>query len=63
MLTHDHDDFPSDVFTVMTAAGATITIGVPSWGLRSLGYRHHRCKGCATNAEALPNSRRHNISA
>ena len=27
MLTHDHNDFPSDVFTVMAAAGATLTIG------------------------------------
>eukprot|EP00731_Ephydatia_muelleri_P028954 Em0020g598a len=26
MLTHDHSDFPSDVFTVMAAAGATVTI-------------------------------------
>lgn len=26
MLTHDHDNFPSDVFTVMAAAGATITV-------------------------------------
>lgn len=28
MLTHDHNDFPSDVFTVLEAAGATLTIGV-----------------------------------
>ena len=28
MLTHDHDDFPSDVFTIMEAAGATVTIGM-----------------------------------
>ena len=28
MLTHDHNDFPSDVFTVLAAAGATLTIGV-----------------------------------
>ena len=27
MLTHDHNDFPSDVFTVLAAAGATLTIG------------------------------------
>ena len=27
MLTHDHDNFPSDVFTMMEAAGATVTIG------------------------------------
>ncbi|KAL5509791.1 hypothetical protein EMCRGX_G005217 [Ephydatia muelleri] len=26
MLTHDHNDFPSDVFTVLEAAGATLTI-------------------------------------
>ena len=27
MLTHDHDNFPSDIFTIMEAAGATVTIG------------------------------------
>ena len=27
MLTHDHDNFPSDVFTIMEAAGATVTVG------------------------------------
>ena len=27
MLTHDHDDFPSDVFVVMAAVGATLSIG------------------------------------
>lgn len=31
MLTHDNDNFPSDVFTMMAAAGATLTIG-PSGG-------------------------------
>ena len=28
MLTHDHDNFPSDVFTVMAGAGATLTLGM-----------------------------------
>ncbi len=28
MLTHDHDNFPSDVFTTMAAAGATVTVGM-----------------------------------
>ena len=28
MLTHDHDNFPSDVFTVMAGVGAKITIGM-----------------------------------
>ena len=28
MLTHDHDNFPSDVFTVMAGAGATLALGV-----------------------------------
>ncbi len=27
MLAHDHDNFPSDVFTVMAAVGAKITVG------------------------------------
>ena len=27
MLMHAHDNFPSDVFTVMEAAGASVTIG------------------------------------
>ena len=27
MLTHDHDNFPSDVFTMMAGAGATLTLG------------------------------------
>ena len=27
MLTHDNDNFPSDVFTIMEAAGATVTVG------------------------------------
>ncbi len=30
MLTHDNDNFPSDVFTVTTALGATITVGMYS---------------------------------
>ena len=28
MLTHDNDNFPSDVFTIMEAIGATVTIGM-----------------------------------
>ncbi len=34
MLTRNHDNFPSDVFTVMAAAGATLAVGewaVLSW--------------------------------
>ena len=27
MLTHDHDNFPSDVFTMMAGVGAKINIG------------------------------------
>ncbi|KJE95964.1 XDH protein [Capsaspora owczarzaki ATCC 30864] len=27
MMTHDHDDFPSDCFTVMESAGATLSVG------------------------------------
>ena len=27
MLTHDNDNFPSDVFTVLAAVGASVTIG------------------------------------
>lgn len=27
MMTHAHDNFPSDVFTVMEAAGASVTVG------------------------------------
>lgn len=27
MLTHDHDNFPSDVFTVMAGAEVTVTVG------------------------------------
>ena len=27
MLTHDHDNFPSDVFTMMARVGAKVTIG------------------------------------
>ena len=27
MLTHDYDFFPSDVFVVMAAVGATLSIG------------------------------------
>lgn len=27
MLTHDQDNFPSDVFTIMEAAGATVSVG------------------------------------
>ncbi|MCG8623285.1 MAG: FAD binding domain-containing protein [Proteobacteria bacterium] len=27
MLTHDHDNFPSDVFTMMAGVGAKVTIG------------------------------------
>jgi xanthine dehydrogenase/oxidase len=27
MLTHDHDNFPSDVFTTMAGVGAKVTIG------------------------------------
>ena len=26
MLTHNHDNFPSDVFTIMAAAGSTVSI-------------------------------------
>ena len=29
MLTHDHDNFPSDVFTMMAGVGAKVTIGKP----------------------------------
>lgn len=43
MLTHDHDNFPSDVFTIMEAAGATVTVATangtgeyPLWDLLSL---------------------------
>ena len=28
MLTHDNDNFPSDVYTIMEAVGATVTIGI-----------------------------------
>lgn len=27
MLTHKYENFPSDVFTMMAAVGATITVG------------------------------------
>ena len=27
MLTHDHENFPSDIFTVLAAAGAMLTVG------------------------------------
>ena len=27
MLTHDHPDFPSDIFTILEAAGARLIIG------------------------------------
>ena len=27
MLTHDHDNFPSDVFTMMAGVGAKVNIG------------------------------------
>lgn len=27
MLTHNHDDFPSDVFVIMAAVGATLSVG------------------------------------
>ena len=27
MMTHDNDNFPSDVFVVMAAVGATLSIG------------------------------------
>ena len=27
MLTHDHDNFPSDVFTMIAGVGAKVTIG------------------------------------
>jgi hypothetical protein len=27
MLTHDYDNFPSDVFTMMAGVGAKVTIG------------------------------------
>ncbi|XP_065883616.1 xanthine dehydrogenase-like isoform X2 [Dysidea avara] len=30
MLTHDHQNFPSDVFTIMEAAGATVTVASSS---------------------------------
>ena len=33
MLTHDHDNFPSDVFTMMAGVGAKVTIGKS--------YSHH----------------------
>ena len=29
MLTHDHDHFPSDIFVILEAAGATLNIGKP----------------------------------
>ena len=31
MLTHDNDNFPSDVFTIMAAVGATVTLGGRGW--------------------------------
>lgn len=34
MLTHDNDNFPSDVFTMMAAAGATLTIAFQSGSVR-----------------------------
>ena len=27
MLTHDNDNFPSDMFTIMASVGATVTLG------------------------------------
>ena len=40
MLAHDHPDFPSDVFTIMEAVGATLLIGE-----KDIVYFKHRCSG------------------
>lgn len=37
MLTHDHDDFPSDVFVIMAAVGAMLSVG--QWG--NMPHWHH----------------------
>ena len=36
MLTHDHDNFPSDVFTMMAGVGAKVTIGELCWAFLTL---------------------------
>ena len=36
MLTHDHDNFPSDVFTMMAGVGAKVTIGELCWAFLAL---------------------------
>lgn len=36
MMAHDHSDFPSDVFTIMAAANATLNIGSASEGSSSM---------------------------
>ena len=35
MLTHDNDNFPSDVYTIMEAAGATVTIATSVTNMKS----------------------------
>ena len=35
MLTHDNDNFPSDVYTIMEAAGAAITIATSATAVKS----------------------------
>ena len=35
MLTHDNDNFPSDVYTMMEAAGATVTIATSATEVKS----------------------------
>ena len=37
MITHDNDNFPSDVFTMMAAVGATVTIGQLEGYTQSIG--------------------------
>jgi hypothetical protein len=41
MLIHKHRDFPSDMFTIMCAVGATIIIGKIENGSLNLRYRKH----------------------
>ncbi len=46
MLTHDHDNFSSDMFTAMAGAGAKITVGKGlAWRGSTSGRKEERAIG------------------
>ena len=56
MLTHDNDNFPSDVFTMMAAVGATVTIGQSGGHAQTDRQPVHVCSTTASTRQSSAGS-------